>query len=130
MIFVIIMVVIISGLIVEWMKFGVFIVFILIWVVVVYVLIIYWVWGGGWLVNDGVFDFVGGIVVYINLGVVGLVVVYMLGKCMGLGCELMVLYNLVLIVVGVSLLWVGWFGFNGGFVLGVNGLVGYVLFVM
>ncbi|CAG0923750.1 unnamed protein product, partial [Notodromas monacha] len=105
----------------ERMKFGAFIAFISIWVVVVYAPITHWVWGGGWLANDGALDFAGGTVVHINSGVAGLVAAYMLGKRMGLGRESMAPHNLALTVVGASLLWVGWFGFNGGSALGANG---------
>ena len=129
MTFAIITVAIISGSIAERMKFGAFIAFISIWVVVVYAPITHWVWGGGWLANDGALDFAGGTVVHINSGVAGLVAAYMLGKRMGLGRESMAPHNLALTVVGASLLWVGWFGFNGGSALGANGAAGYALVV-
>src|SRR5690554_4005192 len=129
MTFAIITVAIISGSIAERMKFGAFVAFIAIWVVVVYAPITHWVWGGGWLGNDGALDFAGGTVVHINSGVAGLVAAYMLGKRMGLGRESMAPHNLTLTVVGASLLWVGWFGFNGGSALGANGSAGYALIV-
>ena len=100
-----------------------------IWVVVVYAPITHWVWGGGWLGNDGALDFAGGTVVHINSGVAGLVAAYMLGKRMGLGRESMAPHNLALTVVGASLLWVGWFGFNGGSALGANGSASYAIVV-
>src|SRR5690606_24537243 len=118
MTFAIITVAIISGSIAERMKFGAFVAFIALWVVIVYATITHWVWGGGWLGNDGALDFAGGTVVHINSGVAGLVAAYMLGKRMGLGRESMAPHNLTLTVVGASLLWVGWFGFNGGSALG------------
>ena len=111
------------------MKFGAFIAFIAIWVVVVYAPITHWVWGGGWLGSDGALDFAGGTVVHINSGVAGLVAAYMLGKRMGLGRESMAPHNLTLTVIGASLIWVGWFGFNGGSALGANGSAGYALVV-
>lgn len=129
MTFAIITVAIISGSIAERMKFGAFVAFVAIWVVVVYAPITHWVWGGGWLGNDGALDFAGGTVVHINSGVAGLVAAYMLGKRMGLGRESMAPHNLALTVVGASLLWVGWFGFNGGSALGANGSAGYALVV-
>jgi ammonium transporter, Amt family len=129
MTFAIITVAIISGSIAERMKFGAFIAFIAIWVVVVYAPITHWVWGGGWLGNDGALDFAGGTVVHINSGVAGLVAAYMLGKRMGLGRESMAPHNLTLTVIGASLIWVGWFGFNGGSALGANGSAGYALVV-
>ena len=125
MTFAIITVAIISGSIAERMKFGAFVAFIAIWVVVVYAPITHWVWGGGWLFNDGALDFAGGTVVHINSGVAGLVAAYMLGKRMGLGRESMAPHNLTLTVLGASLVWVGWFGFNGGSALGANGSAGY-----
>jgi len=127
MTFAIITVAIISGSIAERMKFGAFVAFIAIWVVVVYAPITHWVWGGGWLFNDGALDFAGGTVVHINSGVAGLVAAYMLGKRMGLGRESMAPHNLTLTVIGASLVWVGWFGFNGGSALGANGSAGYAL---
>ncbi|EPR88875.1 Ammonium transporter [Acinetobacter haemolyticus CIP 64.3 = MTCC 9819] len=129
MTFAIITVAIISGSIAERMKFGAFVAFIAIWVVVVYAPITHWVWGGGWLGNDGALDFAGGTVVHINSGVAGLVAAYMLGKRMGLGRESMAPHNLALTVVGASLLWVGWFGFNGGSALGANGSASYAIVV-
>ncbi|WP_180145547.1 ammonium transporter [Acinetobacter sp. YH12052] len=129
MTFAIITVAIISGSIAERMKFGAFVAFIAIWSVVVYAPITHWVWGGGWLGNDGALDFAGGTVVHINSGVAGLVAAYMLGKRMGLGRESMAPHNLTLTVIGASLVWVGWFGFNGGSALGANGSAGYALVV-
>jgi ammonium transporter, Amt family len=129
MTFAIITVAIISGSVAERMKFGAFVAFITIWVIVVYAPITHWVWGGGWLGNDGALDFAGGTVVHINSGVAGLVAAYMLGKRMGLGRESMAPHNLTLTVVGASLIWVGWFGFNGGSALGANGSAGYALVV-
>ncbi|MFD1437324.1 ammonium transporter [Acinetobacter sp. ANC 4282] len=129
MTFAIITVAIITGSIAERMKFSAFVAFITIWSVVVYAPITHWVWGGGWLGNDGALDFAGGTVVHINSGVAGLVAAYMLGKRMGLGRESMAPHNLTLTVVGASLVWVGWFGFNGGSALGANGSAGYALVV-
>ncbi|MBF7688315.1 ammonium transporter [Acinetobacter rathckeae] len=127
MTFAIITVAIISGSVAERMKFGSFVAFIAIWVVVVYAPITHWVWGGGWLGADGALDFAGGTVVHINSGVAGLVAAYVLGKRVGLGKESMAPHNLTLTVIGASLLWVGWFGFNGGSALGANGAAGYAL---
>ena len=127
MTFAIITVAIITGSIAERMKFGAFVAFITIWSIVVYAPITHWVWGGGWLGNDGALDFAGGTVVHINSGVAGLVAAYMLGKRMGLGRESMAPHNLVLTVIGASLIWVGWFGFNGGSALGANGSAAYAL---
>ncbi|OTG67253.1 ammonium transporter [Acinetobacter silvestris] len=127
MTFAIITVAIISGSVAERMKFSAFVAFIALWVVAVYAPIAHWVWGGGWLMNDGALDFAGGTVVHINSGVAGLVAAYMLGKRMGLGKESMAPHNLTLTVLGASLVWVGWFGFNGGSALGANGSAAYAL---
>ena len=127
MTFAIITVAIISGSVADRMKFSAWIAFITIWVVVVYAPIAHWVWGGGWLMNDGALDFAGGTVVHINSGVAGLVAAYLLGKRMGLGKESMAPHNLALTVLGASLVWVGWFGFNGGSALGANGSAAYAL---
>ena len=129
MTFAIITVAIITGSIAERMKFSAFVAFITIWSIVVYAPITHWVWGGGWLGSDGALDFAGGTVVHINSGVAGLVAAYMLGKRMGLGRESMAPHNLALTVIGASLIWVGWFGFNGGSALGANGSAGYALVV-
>ncbi len=127
MTFAIITVAIISGSVADRMKFGAWIAFITLWVVVVYAPIAHWVWGGGWLMTDGALDFAGGTVVHINSGVAGLVAAYLLGKRMGLGKESMAPHNLTLTVLGASLVWVGWFGFNGGSALGANGSAAYAL---
>jgi Amt family ammonium transporter len=84
------------------------------WSLFVYSPIAHWVWGGGWLGTLGVLDFAGGTVVHINAGVAGLVCALVLGKRRGLGHENMAPHNLVLTMIGASLLWVGWFGFNAG----------------
>ena len=127
MTFAIITVAIISGCVADRMKFSAWVTFITIWVVIVYAPIAHWVWGGGWLMNDGALDFAGGTVVHINSGVAGLVAAYLLGKRMGLGKESMAPHNLTLTVLGASLVWVGWFGFNGGSALGANGSAAYAL---
>ena len=127
MTFAIITVAIISGSVADRMKFSAWVTFITIWVVIVYAPIAHWVWGGGWLMNDGALDFAGGTVVHINSGVAGLVAAYLLGKRMGLGKESMAPHNLTLTVLGASLVWVGWFGFNGGSALGANGSAAYAL---
>lgn len=121
MTFAIITVAILSGSIADRMKYSAFMVFIAVWVLVVYAPITHWVWAAdGWLFKAGALDFAGGTVVHINSGVAGLVAAYMLGKRIGLGRESMAPHNLTLSVVGASLLWVGWFGFNGGSALGAG----------
>jgi len=121
MTFAIITVAILSGSIADRMKYSAFMAFIAIWVLVVYAPITHWVWAtDGWLFKAGALDFAGGTVVHINSGVAGLVAAYMLGKRIGLGRESMAPHNLTLTVIGASLLWVGWFGFNGGSALGAG----------
>jgi ammonium transporter, Amt family len=96
------------------MKFSAMCWFMALWSLFVYSPIAHWVWGGGWLGTLGVLDFAGGTVVHINAGVAGLVCALVLGKRRGLGHENMAPHNLVLTMIGASLLWVGWFGFNAG----------------
>ncbi len=104
----------ITGAFAERMKFSSMLVFMGLWVLVVYAPIAHWVWGGGFLGDMGVLDFAGGTVVHINAGIAGLVSAIVLGKRLGLGQENMAPHNLVLSIIGASLLWVGWFGFNAG----------------
>jgi Amt family ammonium transporter len=104
----------IVGAYVDRMKFSAMVPFIILWSIVVYSTVAHWVWGGGWLADMGALDFAGGTVVHINCGVAGLVCAIMLGKRTGYGTENMAPHNLTLSVVGASLLWVGWFGFNAG----------------
>ena len=121
MTFAIITVAIISGSIADRMKYSAFMAFIAVWVILVYAPITHWVWAAdGWLFKAGALDFAGGTVVHINSGVAGLVAAYMLGKRTGLGRESMAPHNLTLTVIGASLIWVGWFGFNGGSALGAG----------
>jgi Amt family ammonium transporter len=84
------------------------------WLLLVYCPIAHWVWGNGWLGKAGALDFAGGTVVHLNAGTAGLVAALMLGKRKGLGSENMAPHNLAYSVIGASLLWVGWFGFNAG----------------
>lgn len=129
MTFAIITVAIISGSIAERIRFGAFVVFIICWVLLVYAPVVHWVWGDGWLAHDGALDFAGGTVVHVNAGIAGLVAAYMLGPRMGLGRESMAPHNLTLTLIGASLLWVGWFGFNGGSALGANATASYAILV-
>ncbi|MBN9486955.1 MAG: ammonium transporter [Alphaproteobacteria bacterium] len=104
----------ITGAFAERMKFSALMWFMGLWAIVVYAPIAHWVWGGGFLGDWGVLDYAGGTVVHINAGVAGLVCALVLGKRKGYGTENMAPHNLVLSVIGASLLWVGWFGFNAG----------------
>jgi len=82
--------------------------------------IAHWVWGGGFLMGAGVLDFAGGLVVHLNAGIAGLVAAYVIGNRYGYGHDNFSPYNLALAVIGTGLLWVGWFGFNGGSALGAG----------
>ena len=104
----------IAGAVADPMKFSSFLVFITLWLIIVYAPVCHWVWGGGFLGTAGVMDFAGGTVVHINSGIAGLVAAIVLGRRKGYGAENMAPHNLVYTVIGASLLWVGWFGFNGG----------------
>ncbi len=119
----------ITGAFADRMKFSSMLVFIGAWVLLVYAPITHWVWGGGFLADAGVLDFAGGTVVHINAGTAGLVTALVLGKRLGYGTENMAPHNLTLSVIGASLLWVGWFGFNAGSALGANGLAGMAMAV-
>ncbi|MDB5446404.1 MAG: ammonia channel protein [Phenylobacterium sp.] len=104
----------IAGALADRMKFSAFLAFMGAWLLLVYCPIAHWVWGGGWLGKAGALDFAGGTVVHLNAGTAGLVAALMLGKRKGLGTENMAPHNLAYSVIGASLLWVGWFGFNAG----------------
>jgi len=104
----------IAGALADRMKFSAFLWFMALWLIFVYCPIAHWVWGGGWLGTAGAMDYAGGSVVHLNAGTAALVTCLVLGKRIGLGSESMAPHNLVLSVIGASLLWVGWFGFNAG----------------
>jgi Amt family ammonium transporter len=114
----------IAGAFAERMKFSALLLFMGLWLIFVYSPIAHWVWGGGFLGGAGVLDFAGGTVVHINAGVAGLMCALVLGKRKGYGATNMAPHNLVLSVIGASLLWVGWFGFNAGSELAADGLAG------
>jgi Amt family ammonium transporter len=127
--FAIITAVLIIGAFVDRMKFSAVLLFMALWSLFVYSPIAHWVWGGGFLANAGVLDFAGGTVVHINAGIAGLVCAIFLGKRYGYGTENMAPHNLVYSVVGASLLWVGWFGFNAGSAVAANGAAGMAMAV-
>lgn len=116
----------ITGAIVERMRFPAFLVFLVLWTTLVYDPICHWVWGGGWLMELGALDFAGGTVVHISSGVSALVAALVLGRRKGYGTERMVPHNIPYVVLGAALLWFGWFGFNSGSALGANGLAASV----
>ncbi|MSO98607.1 MAG: ammonium transporter [Rhodospirillaceae bacterium] len=119
----------IAGAFVDRMKFSAMLWFMGAWSLLVYAPIAHWVWGGGFLGTAGVLDFAGGTVVHINAGVAGLVLALMLGKRTGYGREPFPPHNLTLSMIGASLLWVGWFGFNAGSAVAANGLAGMAMAV-
>lgn len=127
--FAIIAAALIVGGFVERMKFSAMLWFIGLWVTFVYTPIAHWVWGGGFLSNLGVQDFAGGMVVHINSGVTGLVVALVLGKRNGYPRTIMRPHNLGYTLVGASMLWVGWFGFNAGSALAADGAAGMAMLV-
>ncbi len=129
MTFAIITPVLIIGAFAERMKFSAVLLFMSIWVLVVYAPICHMVWGGGFLGDAGALDFAGGTVVHINAGVAGLVTALVLGKRTGYPKEAMLPHNLTLTLIGASLLWVGWFGFNAGSELAADGTAGMALLV-
>jgi Amt family ammonium transporter len=104
----------IAGALADRMKFSAFMIFMGAWLILVYCPIAHWVWGGGWLGKAGALDFAGGTVVHLTAGTAGLVAALMLGRRKGFGSENMAPHNLAYSVIGASLLWVGWFGFNAG----------------
>jgi Amt family ammonium transporter len=112
----------ISGAVAERMKFGAFLLFSFLWATFIYSPLAHWVWGGGWLGSLGALDFAGGTVVHISSGVAALACALALGKRHGYGSENMAPHNLPLTLVGASLLWVGWFGFNAGSALAADGI--------
>jgi Amt family ammonium transporter len=129
MTFAIITPVLITGAFVDRMKFSSLLVFNTVWVLLIYAPIAHWVWGGGFLGEANVLDFAGGTVVHINAGIAGLVAAIVIGKRLRYGTELFAPHSLVLSVVGASLLWVGWFGFNAGSAVAANGSAGMAMAV-
>jgi len=120
----------IVGAFVDRMKFSALLIFITLWSTFVYSPITHWVWGsGGWLGAKGILDFAGGTVVHINAGIAGLVTALVIGKRRGFPTTAMPPHNLSLSVIGASMLWVGWFGFNAGSELAADGTAGMAMLV-
>ena len=117
----------ICGAFAERMKFSALMLFMALWSILVYAPIAHWVWGGGFLGGLGVLDFAGGTVVHVNAGVAGLVCALVLGPRKGFGHDNMAPNNLVYTMIGASLLWVGWFGFNAGSAVAANTLAGVAM---
>ena len=118
----------IAGAFADRMKFSAMLVFMSVWSLVVYCPIAHWVWEpSGWLAVKGVLDYAGGTVVHINAGIAGLASCLVLGKRVGYGKEAMPPHNLTLTLIGASLLWVGWFGFNAGSAVAADGRAGMAM---
>jgi Amt family ammonium transporter len=113
----------------ERMKFSSVLLFSGIWLLAVYVPVTHWVWGGGWLAEMGLYDFAGGTVVHITAGVAALVAALVLGPRRGFGTAAMMPHNMTMTIAGAGMLWVGWFGFNGGSALAANGDAGMAMLV-
>ena len=111
----------------ERMRFSAVLLFCAAWLILVYAPICHWVWGGGWLSERGVMDFAGGTVVHITAGVAALVAAIVLGNRRGFPQQAMPPHNMTLTVMGAGMLWVGWFGFNGGSALAANGDAGMAM---
>ncbi|HRK23330.1 MAG TPA: ammonium transporter [Beijerinckiaceae bacterium] len=127
MTFAIITCALIGGSVADRMRFSAFLIFSVLWLFLVYVPSAHMVWGNGWLAKLGVIDFAGGTVVHINAGIAGLVAALMIGPRHGYGRDNFAPYDLSMAVVGTGLLWVGWFGFNGGSALGAGSRAVYAI---
>jgi Amt family ammonium transporter len=127
MTFAVITVALVAGSVADRMRFSAYLWFVACWLMLVYVPIAHWVWGGGFLGTAGVLDFAGGTVVHLNAGIAGLTACVLLGARRGYGTDNLAPYDLSLAVIGTGLLWVGWFGFNGGSALGANSRAGFAV---
>ena len=127
MTFAVITVALVAGSVAERMSFAAFLIFSALWLICVYVPIAHWVWGGGFLMKAGLLDFAGGTVVHINAGIAGLVAALVLGKRRGYGTDNLAPYDLSMAVIGTGLLWVGWFGFNGGSAYGAGSRAAFAI---
>lgn len=119
----------IVGAFAERMKFSAVLWFMAAWLALVYAPVCHWVWGGGWLGDKGILDFAGGTVVHINAGMAGLVAALVVGKRKGYPRSPMMPHNVTYTLIGASMLWVGWFGFNAGSELAADGVAGMALAV-
>jgi Amt family ammonium transporter len=119
----------IVGAFAERMRFSAMLIFSSIWLLVVYAPVCHWVWGGGWLGAMGLQDFAGGTVVHITAAVAALVAALVMGPRKGFGTVPMAPHNLMITVAGAGMLWVGWFGFNGGSALGANNMAAMAILV-
>ena len=118
-----------TGAIAERMKFSSFIIFIVAWSMLIYYPLVHWIWGGGWLSDLGVVDFAGGIVIHTSVGMAALAAALVLGRRRHYGPAIMIPHSIPLAVLGSSLLWLGWFGFNAGSALSSSGVAGNTVIV-
>ena len=127
MMFAVITPALISGAVVERMKFKAYVFFILAWAVCVYDPLCHWVWGGGWIAELGALDFAGGTVVHVSAGVSALVAALMLGRRTLVADDESRAHNVPFVLLGAALLWFGWFGFNAGSALAADGIAALAL---
>ncbi|HSB57177.1 MAG TPA: ammonium transporter [Nitrosopumilaceae archaeon] len=129
MMFAVITPLLLTGAIAERMKFSAFILFIVAWSALIYYPLVHWIWGGGWLGDLGVFDFAGGIVIHTSAGMGALAAALVLGRRKNYGPSIMIPHSIPIAVLGSSLLWLGWFGFNAGSALASGGVAGNTVIV-
>jgi ammonium transporter, Amt family len=124
MMFAVITPLLLTGAIAERMKFSAFVIFIVAWSILIYYPLVHWIWGEGWLAQLGVRDFAGGIVIHTSAGMGAIAAALVLGRRLNYGPSIMVPHSIPLAVLGSSLLWLGWFGFNAGSALAAGGVAG------
>ncbi len=129
MMFAVITPLLLTGAIAERMKFSAYVIFIAAWSVLIYYPLVHWIWGGGWLGALGIVDFAGGIVIHTSAGMGALAVALVLGRRKDFGPAIMVPHSIPIAVLGSSLLWLGWFGFNAGSALASGGVAGNTVIV-
>jgi ammonium transporter, Amt family len=129
MMFAVITPLLITGAFAERLKWSSFFIFIIAWSFLVYYPLAHWIWGHGWLADLGVYDFAGGIVIHTSAGLASIAAALILGRRRNFGPDIMVPHNIPLAVLGASLLWIGWFGFNAGSALAAGSLAANTLLV-
>jgi Amt family ammonium transporter len=127
MMFAVITPLLIAGAFAERIKYSAFFIFAIAWSLFVYFPLAHWIWGGGWLAQLGVWDFAGGIVIHTSAGMAAIAGGLVFGRRKNYGPQIMVPHNLPLAVIGATMLWLGWFGFNAGSALAANGVAGNAL---
>ena len=127
MMFAVITPLILTGAVAERMKFSAYVLFIIAWSALIYYPLVHWIWGEGWLHKLGVADFAGGMIIHTTTGVGGIAAALILGRRLGFGPGIMVPHNIPLAVLGSSLIWLGWFGFNAGSAYSAGALSGVTI---